>query len=261
MIFKNKSNQILLLGILSSLTFWVLDASIDSFVFEEDESFIENFFSSKPHEIYMRSIVILLFSIVTFYTRSLLRNQEKISKELEHHKTHLEDIVEIRTEQLEKLATIDDLTQIYNRRKFFDLASYEINRNVRHEHPLSIIMIDIDHFKNINDTHGHPVGDKILRLLSDTISSIIRTTDIFGRIGGEEFALVLPETNKQIASQFAERIRKCIENEKFPVIGHLTICMGVTQHYPDDSSSSIFSRADIALYAAKEAGRNRVVVA
>ena len=132
---------------------------------------------------------------------------------------------------------------------------------MRHQHPLSVVMIDIDHFKRINDIYGHPVGDQTLQILSKTISAIIRSTDIFGRIGGEEFALVLPETKKQTAKDFAERIRLCIENEKFPDIGHLTVCMGVTQFYTDDSSSSIFSRADIALYAAKNSGRNRVVAA
>ena len=261
MTLKNNPNFVLLLGLIASLIFWVLDGYIDAVFFKEDESILESIFLPDAHEIYMRGIVLLLFSAVSFYARALLQRQVSISNELKTHKTHLEEMVEVRTEQLEKLATIDDLTQIYNRRKFFELARYEIDRNIRNKHPLSFMMIDIDHFKNINDTHGHPVGDKTLQLLSRIISSLIRTTDVFGRIGGEEFALVLPETNKQIASEFAERIRKCIENEKFPIIEHLTICIGVTQYYPEDSPSSVFSRSDIALYAAKDSGRNRVVVA
>lgn len=258
---KNKPNQILFLGILAGLTFWLIDGTVDALVFEEDESILESIISPHDHEIYMRSIVMLLFIGTSLFARYLLKQQENINRELSYHKNNLENIVSLRTEQLEILATIDDLTQVYNRRKFFELAQYEVERNARHQHPLTIIMMDIDHFKNINDTHGHQVGDKTLQALSQTIKALVRSTDVFGRIGGEEFALVLPETTKQAAKDFAERIRKCIENEKFPIIERLTISMGVTQLYPDDTSSSLFSRADIALYAAKESGRNRVVTA
>jgi diguanylate cyclase (GGDEF)-like protein len=122
-----------------------------------------------------------------------------VSRELEKHKNNLEGLVSIRTEQLEILATIDDLTQAYNRRKFFELARYEIDRNARHQYPLSVMMIDIDHFKSINDLHGHQVGDKTLHILSNTISSVVRATDIFGRIGGEEFAYVLKMKNSLLS--------------------------------------------------------------
>lgn len=258
---KNKPNQVLYLGILAGLAFWGIDGTVDALFFEKDESILESIFTPHAHEIYMRSIVMLMFIFITLFAHTLLKREEHANRELNYHKNNLEKIVSVRTEQLEVLATIDDLTQVYNRRKLFELAHYEIDRNVRHNHSLSIIMIDIDHFKKINDIHGHQVGDKTLQLFSQTLTSVIRSTDIFGRIGGEEFAIVLPETSKQEAKEFAERIRLCIENEKFPVIEHLTICMGVTQYYSNDTSSSIFSRADIALYAAKESGRNRVVTA
>lgn len=257
------SNLILALGILAAAIFWCLDATIDVVFFadDEDESILESIFSPHAHEIYMRGIVLFLFVIVSFFARNLLLAQERINRELNHHKTNLEDIVSIRTEQLEKLASIDDLTQLYNRRKFFELMEYEINRHSRYKHPLSIIMIDIDHFKSVNDKYGHQVGDEALQQVSNTLLSLIRSTDIFGRIGGEEFALVLPETDKQAAKEFAERIRVCIENEKFPHLERITICLGVTEFYDDDSLKSIMSRADIALYAAKESGRNKVVTA
>ena len=258
---KNKSNLVLYLAVLASIVFWLLDALIDTLFFDGDESLFESIFQPTTHEIYMRSTVLILFLIVSYIARILLKQQEKISHELENHKYNLEELVAKRTEQLEKLATIDDLTQIYNRRKFFEMAKYEIERDERYQHPLSVIMIDIDHFKDVNDLHGHQAGDQTLQIISKAILSIIRTTDIFGRIGGEEFSIVLPETSKQDAKNLAERIRVCIENETFPGIGNLTVCLGVTQLFSDDRLNSIFNRADIALYAAKNGGRNRVISA
>lgn len=260
--FKQTPNLIVFFGLLAALIFWCMDAVIDIVIFgDNNESIFESIFVPSAHELYMRGIVAFLFLLVTFFARSLLQKQKAISQELEKHKNNLEGLVCMRTEQLEKLATIDDLTQIYNRRHFFELAHYEIDRNSRHQYPLSFIMIDIDYFKKINDLYGHQVGDQTLQLLTRTVSSIIRSTDVFGRIGGEEFALVLPETEKQTAKELSERIRLCIQNTKFPGIEHITISVGITQLYPDDTSNSIFNRADIALYAAKESGRNRIVAA
>ena len=262
MLFKNNSNLVLALGVLAGAIFWCLDASIDVFFFgDEDDTLLESIFVPGAHELYMRGIVLALFLVVSFFTRSLLKKQEAISLELEKHKNNLQGLVEMRTEQLEKLATVDDLTQIFNRRKFFELARYELIRNGRHQHPLSVMMLDIDHFKRVNDVHGHQIGDQTLQLFSSTITEIIRATDIFGRIGGEEFALLLPETGKLAAKELAERMRLCIENTNFPNINKLTASIGVTEYYQDDNSSTIFSRADIALYAAKESGRNKVVSA
>lgn len=139
------SNLILALGILASALFWCLDAAVDVYFFgDEDESLLESIFSPNAHELYMRGIVLILFLITSLVARSLLIQQESIAHELEKHKNNLQGLVEMRTEQLEKLATIDDLTQIYNRRQFFELARYEIIRNDRHQHPLSVIMLDID---------------------------------------------------------------------------------------------------------------------
>lgn len=262
MAFKNNSNIVLALAILAGATFWCLDAVIDVVFFgDEDDSILKSIFTPSEHELYMRGIVLSLFLLSSFFTRSLLLKYEATAADLEKHKNNLQGLVEMRTEQLEILATIDDLTQIYNRRKFFEMAKYEITRNLRYKHSLSVIMIDIDHFKKINDLHGHQSGDITLQMFSATLSALIRTTDIFGRIGGEEFALVLPETPKQSAKDFADRIRLCIENQKFPDIGNITISLGVTQLYEDDTSDSIFNRADVALYAAKNSGRNRIVVA
>ena len=260
--FKNNPNIVLVLSILASVIFWCLDGFIDAVFFgDEDETLLKSIFFPDAHEFYMRGIVLFLFLIFSFYARGLLIKQEATAKELEKHKNNLQGLVDMRTEQLEVLSTIDDLTQIYNRRKFFELAKEEISRNSRYKHGLTMIIIDIDNFKKINDFYGHQMGDEILQRLTSTISSLIRDTDIFGRIGGEEFSLVLPETPKQSAKEFAERMRACIENEKHPNIERITVSMGLTQLYDDDTFESAFSRADIALYAAKNNGRNCIVCA
>ncbi len=258
MIFKNKSNFVLALGLIAGFAFWVFDGTVDAFFFQKNKTVLENIFSSDAHEIYMRVIVLILFLIVAFITRILLKQQEKINFDLEQHKNNLESLVATRTDELEKLATIDDLTQIYNRRKLYELTGFEIERSLRYKHPLSVIMIDIDHFKKINDNYGHDIGDQALQILTSTISNLIRAADIFGRIGGEEFVLILPDTDMKSAKEFAERIRLCIENEKFPAVNHITISLGVTQCIEKDKVHPLFKRADTALYTAKNNGRNRV---
>ena len=261
MYFKN-SNTVVVYGIITSVSLWCFDAFIDIIFFSDsDTSIIKSIFFSNGHEIYMRIFIISSIILFTLVTRSLLLKQEDINRELEYHKDNLEKIINERTAELEKLATIDDLTQIYNRRKFFELSKFEIDRHLRYKNPLSLIMIDIDFFKDINDRFGHQAGDKTLQAFSKIILSLIRNTNIFGRIGGEEFAILLPDTSKQDAKKIAERIRKSIFNEKSRFIEHITISLGVTEFYPDDTSNSIFHRADIALYAAKSDGRNKVVTA
>ena len=260
--FQNKPNFIIAAAIVASAVFWCLDGFIDVIFFgDEDDTLLKSMFFPDAHEFYMRGIVLFLFLLFSFYVRGLLIKQETTAKELEKHKNNLQGLVEMRTEQLETLATIDDLTQIYNRRKFFELVNKEIVRNTRYKHDLTMIIIDIDHFKKVNDLHGHQIGDEVLQRLTSTISSLIRETDIFGRIGGEEFSLMLPETPKQAAKEFAERMRRCIENEKHPNVERITISMGLTQLFDDDTYESAFSRADIALYAAKHNGRNCIVSA
>lgn len=259
---KNSSNITFTIGIIAGFLFWLLDAVIDVVFFsDEDNTIFKSIFAPEAHELYMRGIVLILFFITSLITRTLVIKQEKISLELEKHRNNLQGLVEMRTEQLEKLATIDDLTQIYNRRKLYELTGYEIERSLRYKHPLSVIMIDIDHFKQINDIHGHDIGDQTIQSLSNTISDIIRKTDIFGRVGGEEFMLVLPDTDLKAAKEFAERIRLCVENEKFNMVEHITISLGVTQCVEQDNIHPLFKRADSALYTAKNHGRNCVVSA
>lgn len=164
-------------------------------------------------------------------------------------------------DQLKLLSQTDQLTQIFNRVKFHDSLAQEINRAKRYETDLALIMFDIDHFKRVNDTYGHDVGDDVLVDLSKRVKTCIRETDIFARWGGEEFMLLLPHTPLSNAAQLAERIRAAIEKDSFPKVGTVTTSFGVTQFIKSDSEESFTKRVDRALYKAKQKGRNRVIAA
>ena len=161
------------------------------------------------------------------------------------------------------LANIDPLTKSLTRRHFFHIAESEFLRFLRYRRQLSILVLDADRFKNINDTYGHYAGDLVLRNLSLVILEQKRSQDTFGRLGGEEFGLLLPETNLAQAKIVAERIQKTWDQtstivEDKPI--HSTVSIGVAEVGPDDRSfEDILRRADQMMYKAKEAGRNRVV--
>ncbi len=167
--------------------------------------------------------------------------------------------IENRIKNLEEMAFTDPLTGACNRAKLGGFLDAEISRAKRHGISLSIILLDLDHFKKINDTHGHQVGDDVLTALSVLIANHIRASDLVARWGGEEFMLVLPEVDLPGAVQVAEKLRLLIEKTPFPEAGHITSSFGVAQFLADDSSRSLTERADLALYAAKNKGRNRVV--
>ncbi len=160
--------------------------------------------------------------------------------------------------QAEKLAETDPLTNIYNRRKFSRLLDQEIQRVEMYDRTLSVVLLDIDHFKRVNDTYGHDTGDYVLRRITDLIRENIRITDILARYGGEEFVVILPETDVKGASRQIERVRKKIEKASFDGVGNLTISAGITSYKGGDSCKNLITRADKALYLAKEEGRNRV---
>ena len=167
--------------------------------------------------------------------------------------------------EVQTMATVDWLTDFYNRRHFFRLGEEEIARARRYRHEVSVIMIDIDHFKAVNDTYGHSVGDEVLCAISKRILAGLRQSDIAGRYGGEEFALVLPETDLSSAAEtVAERLRDTIaccpiDTTEGPL--HVTISVGVAGvDVPHESLLDALSRADTGLYAAKHAGRNRVIL-
>ena len=166
--------------------------------------------------------------------------------------------------ELERFATIDPLTNLNNRRHFLSLANNEFDRASRYEGALSVMMIDIDFFKKINDTWGHPVGDQVLQSLGEMLLTSVRDPDIVGRLGGEEFAIVLPQTDLAAARIIAERIRESVEGSlsaetKAGERIRITVSVGVTEFSRlDESFEECFSRVDNLLYKAKDSGRNRV---
>ena len=159
--------------------------------------------------------------------------------------------------RLNNLANIDYLTRVYNRRAFFEVGQKSLSFAKRNSLGACVIMLDIDFFKNINDTYGHKKGDEILKRLANVIKNSIREDDVFGRIGGEEFALVLNNCNKEIGIKVAEKIRKIIEEDEKVIP---TISLGLVTNEDNNSYrlDKLLNLADKALYKAKEAGRNRV---
>jgi len=175
------------------------------------------------------------------------------------------DISERKTmeRELRRMATIDPLTGAYNRRHFLNSAAHEVERALRHNRPLTVLMLDIDHFKAINDGYGHAVGDEAIQAFVRVCGLTLREHDVIGRLGGEEFAILLPETTLDGAADVAERLRIrvaaiVLQCPCGPV--SFTASIGVCQALPGDSVSSMLLRADQALYVAKNAGRDQVCV-
>ncbi len=162
--------------------------------------------------------------------------------------------------ELEIMATTDKLTQAFNRTKFYKVIKNEFERARRYGHPLSMVMFDIDHFKRINDTYGHSVGDYVLQTLTRIVSENLREVDYLIRWGGEEFNIITPDTDIKRAEVLADRIRKAVESYRFDQAGTLTISLGVAQFMADDNEDTFVKRADDAMYVAKNKGRNRVEV-
>lgn len=159
-------------------------------------------------------------------------------------------------------AITDALTGIYNRRGLFQLGEFELRRAHRINRPFCAMIFDIDHFKRINDHYGHKVGDQVLQILAERCQKTSRTIDLTCRYGGEEFVILLPETNLDVAKRIAERLRQFIMNEPFPTDSgalRITISMGVSEAKENDTLHTLIERADVALYKAKETGRNRVM--
>ncbi len=155
------------------------------------------------------------------------------------------------------LAEVDSLTGVYNRRKIEEVLSKEAERSKRYGNSVSLMLIDIDDFKEVNDTYGHQIGDEVLKRVARTIRQNLRRTDSVGRYGGEEFLVILPETDVQRAIKAGERIRKAVEREQFR-FGSVTVSVGVTVLKNTDDFGTLFNRLDRAMYLAKERGKNRV---
>ena len=161
-------------------------------------------------------------------------------------------------EKLRELSEIDYLTGIFNRRKLFDLLESEIGKSHRYSRPLSLIMLDLDHFKSINDSHGHQVGDAVLKDMVQIVRRTLRKVDVFARYGGEEFMVVCAETSLDGALVLAEKIRSAMAASGFPAVGQVTVSAGVAEYRDGDTEAGLIERADQSLNAAKRQGRNQV---
>ncbi len=175
--------------------------------------------------------------------------------------SHLMHFIKVVTSELEQvnselelLSITDKLTQLYNRVKLDSVLNHEISYASRYPSDFSVALIDIDHFKQVNDIHGHNTGDAVLIFMAQILKENVRNSDIIGRWGGEEFLIILPQTNAKQAFDLAEKIRLTVESAKFPVVNHKTISVGIAQYCNDDSVVELIERADKGLYDAKNTG-------
>ncbi|MDP2647063.1 MAG: diguanylate cyclase [Desulfobacterales bacterium] len=166
-------------------------------------------------------------------------------------------------DQLKNLSITDELTRLFNSRHFYRQMELEVDRSRRYDHPLSLLLLDIDKFKDYNDTFGHLAGDKTLHFVAQNIMQGLRKMDSAYRFGGEEFTVILPETVGSNAEKVAERIRAAIQGKALPIKAdrpvHVTVSIGNTQYRPGEKPSTLIQRSDKAMYLAKQNGRNRVI--
>ena len=195
-----------------------------------------------------------MFLGIGWTIRFIILNAEKLEDELKRAQI-----------QLQEQATTDSLTGIFNRRHFLELAEREFQRTLRYKDDLSLLMIDLDFFKKVNDHHGHAAGDKVLIGFTDICRKNLREIDIFGRLGGEEFAILLPQTSINEAKITAERLRSLVAQSDMDTGNQklrMTISIGVASLKPEeDKLSAVLKRADDAVYEAKRNGRNQVALA
>jgi len=202
------------------------------------------------------SLILLAF---LYWNRKLnlaMHRTENALFELEGAKQLLEQ----QNKQLEQLSITDHLTQIYNRTKLDEVLAKELHRAKRHNTSFGVIMLDVDFFKQVNDSYGHQTGDQVLIEVASTLKNNIRSVDTLGRWGGEEFLIICPEANKDGLVVLAEHLRKCIENHIFTLVYHKTASFGLSLYQPEDSAESLVARADQAMYIAKTNGRNKISI-
>jgi diguanylate cyclase (GGDEF)-like protein len=192
----------------------------------------------------MALLVVVLFMALNLMLRRLVVNP-----------------VDVHQRALRRLATQDSLTGATNRRGFMDRLLRAQSDAEAQAEPLSLVMVDLDHFKRINDEHGHGVGDAVLREVAHRMRRQMRRADLLGRLGGEEFAILLPDTDLVGARTQAEHLMVALRSQPFPTVGTVTASLGVAQWNGREAVSAWLHRADLALYEAKHLGRNRLVVA
>lgn len=204
------------------------------------------------------SVLAILFSLAIAYSIYRINMQRARQENL-----RLEKMVKERTREIERLSQTDGLTGLFNRRHLEEHMAAEFRRAMRYRHNLSLMVLDLDHFKQINDSHGHLAGDEVLRWAAARLRNALRETDFIGRYGGEEFVVVLPETDIKTAAELAEALRRLIGAQpvKFEAKAiAVTVSIGVSEFRPGTTDYQVmFREADRALYRAKAEGRNRVV--
>ncbi len=199
----------------------------------------------------LASIILLIISI--FLMRKIFKNY---TSTINSYQSKLE----IKNRTLLKLVNLDHLTKIHNRKSIDSTLIKEIKKIRQEKGQLSVIIFDIDNFKNINDTYGHNIGDKVLKGIAKVVGSTIRETDFFGRWGGEEFIVISPQTSIDNAIVVAEKIRESISSHNFEDVKKVTCSIGVARYLEKDTPKDIINNADMALYEAKNSGKNKVVV-
>ncbi len=239
----------------------ILHGILQRAVLTVDKSLVNQFmnegaiYTYEPEENYKKIWTIgilglfLLFTLV-WWNRYLTRLNNKLGR------AHTE--LKIKSELLEVLSITDPLTDTFNRIKMDSVFAQEIKRSERYQHPLSIFMIDVDYFKNVNDTYGHLVGDKVLAKFASVLKKKLRSHDILGRWGGEEFLVICPATGLKEAIVVAEKLRQMIEDTDFSPLIKMTASFGVTEWKKGDTQEILVSKADYAMYLSKHQGRNKV---
>lgn len=248
-------------------------SQIESQVAKQKVDMLEIYNTNSENIFYVAILIILISLVLSFFISQKIRKRFSIyqfsirekNRELSELNVSLEEKVKERTteleiirDDLEKLATTDSLTHIHNRYSIMNILSNEMNRSSRYDSPLSVLLYDIDHFKLINDTHGHDIGDKVLVSLSSIVSSTLRDVDYIGRYGGEEFLIIMPNTLLKDATVYAKRLRQMVENLQFEKVEKVTISIGIVELQKDENIDLIFKRVDDLLYTSKNNGRNRV---
>jgi diguanylate cyclase (GGDEF)-like protein len=220
-----------------------------------------------PGLMFSFNLLIHLFAALALTVGLPLMVSDRLAADLEAHVADLRDEVGLRRQAEERLAreaALDPLTGVYNRRKLFAEAARAISRARRQNSPLSALILDIDHFKEVNDRHGHDVGDRVLRAVAGFYQGHMRVEDVFARFGGEEFVALLPDTDQDGAAALAERLRLGLREQEVSGEGgpvRVTASLGVSELLADETAiDPLLLRADQALYAAKASGRDQVRV-
>jgi len=236
---ENPARKTLIHGITIAILFWLLDASVDAYLFKEGD-LLETLLTPEIMDAWMRVLIVGLIITLSLYSRKHIIELERIKVDLK------------------EVATTDKLTQAYNRAKFDEIIALEIERAKRFNHPLSILMFDIDDFKKVNDTYGHAYGDYVLKNIADIARGHTRKINHLIRWGGDEFIVVPLETDLEGARVLSERLRSAVDSFSFDKAGNITASFGVAQHKDDDTEDAFLKRVDDALYNAKKYGGNRV---